>query len=143
MKMRPIRFITSTCAPFAAWNSPAPRPGVPGGKFAGRSRSRLPFDEHQRLALIPGVIAGRHGIGARVQQFLADRFGDAEAAGGVLPIDDDEIGAVAVAQLRQLSAYGFAAGTPDDIAEKQNAHYVMSLALLAPDAVRIQSSRSS
>jgi len=37
MKMRPITLSTSTSAPFAALKSPAPAPGVPRGKFNGRS----------------------------------------------------------------------------------------------------------
>ena len=52
---------------------------------------RRALDEHQRLALIPGVVAERDRIGAGVEEFLIDRLGDAEAAGGVLAIDDDEI----------------------------------------------------
>jgi len=49
------------------------------------------FDEHQRLALIPSVIAERDRIGAGIEQFLIDHFGDAETAGRILAIDDHEI----------------------------------------------------
>ena len=37
------------------------------------------------------MVAERDGIGAGVDQVLIDRLGDAEAAGGVLAVDDDEI----------------------------------------------------
>ena len=37
------------------------------------------------------MIAQRDGIGAAVDEFLVDRLGDAEAAGRILAIDDDEI----------------------------------------------------
>src|SRR6266478_5511399 len=43
------------------------------------------------MALIPGVIAERDGIGAGVEEFLIDRLGDAETAGGILALDDDGI----------------------------------------------------
>ena len=52
---------------------------------------RRSLDEHQRLALIPGMIAERDGVGAGIDQFVVDRFGDAEAAGGVLAVDHDEV----------------------------------------------------
>ena len=57
----------------------------------GADQLRRALDEHQRLALIPGVIAERDGIRSRVEEFLIDRLGDAKAAGGILAIDDDEV----------------------------------------------------
>ena len=69
------------------------------GAAAGRAlriiersnEARRALDEDQRLALIPRVIAERDGIGAGVDELVVDRLGDAEAAGRVLAIDDDEI----------------------------------------------------
>jgi hypothetical protein len=37
------------------------------------------------------VVAERDGVGAGVDEFLIDRFGDAEAPGRVLAVDDGEI----------------------------------------------------
>ena len=70
-----------------------------GGAAAGRAlgiieradQARRALDEHQRLALIEGVIAERDGVGAGIDQLVVDRLGDAEAAGRVLAVDDDEI----------------------------------------------------
>ena len=60
-------------------------------KIRRPNEPRRALDEHQRLALIPGMIAERDRVGTGVDEFLVDRFGDAEAAGGILAIDDDEI----------------------------------------------------
>ena len=60
-------------------------------KIRRTNEPRRALDEHQRLALVPGMIAERHRVGAGVDEFLIDRLGDAEAAGRVLAIDDDEI----------------------------------------------------
>ena len=91
MKTRPMALMTSARLPFLVSTSAAPRPGVPFGKFGGADQLRRALDEHQRLALIPGVVAERDGIGAGVEEFLIDRLGDAETAGGILAIDDDEV----------------------------------------------------
>ena len=58
----------------------------------------MALDEHQRLALIPDVIAGRHHIGAGIEQLGQDLFGNAETPGGVLTIDDDEVGEVLLSE---------------------------------------------
>ena len=88
-------------APLAASNRLAPRPGVPGGIVGGADQARLALDEHQRLALVEGVVAERDRVDAGGEEFLADRLGDAEAAGGVLAVDDDEIEPPALAQGRR------------------------------------------
>jgi hypothetical protein len=70
-----------------------------GGAAAGRmtrevqraDQARRALDEDQRLLLIPGVVAERDRVGTGIQQLLVDRLGDAETAGGILTIDDDEV----------------------------------------------------
>ena len=37
------------------------------------------------------MIAERDGVGAGLDQLVVDRLGDAEAAGGVLAVDHDEV----------------------------------------------------
>ena len=62
------------------------------GRIVDRpDQPRRALDEDQRLLLVPGMIAERDGVGAGVDQLAIDRLGDAEAAGGVLAVDDDEI----------------------------------------------------
>ena len=122
MKMRPMTLITSTCAPFRAGKSPAPRPGVPGGIIDRTQQARLAVDEDQRLALVPRMVARGDDIGAGVDELLADRLGDAEAARRILAIDDDEIGGIARSELRQFGDHGLPARPSHHIAQKQNAH---------------------
>ena len=62
------------------------------GRIVERAdQPRRALDEDQRLALVPGVVAERDGVGAGVDHLVVDRLGDAEAAGGVLAVDHDEI----------------------------------------------------
>ncbi len=73
MKMRPMALMTSARLPFLRIDQ--------RGTAAGRARRiieradqpRRALDEHQRLALIPGVIAERDGIRAGVDQLVVDR----------------------------------------------------------------------
>ena len=68
------------------------------------------------------MVAERDRIGAGVQELVADRLGDAEAAGRVLAVDDHAIELPALPQARQPFDDGVAAGPPDDIAEKEKTH---------------------
>ena len=47
--------------------------------------------EDKRLALVEDVVAGGHHVGAGVEDRAEHLLGDAEAAGRVLAVDDDEI----------------------------------------------------
>ncbi|MCY1300295.1 hypothetical protein D9M70_498560 [compost metagenome] len=51
----------------------------------------MPFAKDDRFLLVPDVIAGRHHVGAGVDRLEKDVFGDAETAGRILAVDDDEI----------------------------------------------------
>ena len=82
---------TSTRAPFLAMKTPEPRPGVPFGIVGRPQEALLARRERQRLALVPDMVAGGHDIGAGRNRLAKDLLGDAEAAGGVLAVDDDEI----------------------------------------------------
>ena len=69
-------------------------PGRPERIVNGPQKAIVAIGEDERLALVPDVVAGRHAVGAGGEQVLEDIFGDAEAAGGVLAVDDDEVEAV-------------------------------------------------
>ena len=60
-------------------------------KIERSNEARRALDEDQRFALIPRVVAERDRIRAGIDQLIVDDLGDAEAAGGVLAVDDDEI----------------------------------------------------
>jgi hypothetical protein len=64
------------------------------------------------------MVAERDRVGAGVDQFLVDRFGDAEAAGGVLAIDDDEIERPVADQPRQMLRDGGAPGPADHVTDE-------------------------
>ncbi len=83
----------------------------------------LALDEHERFALVEGVIAERHRIDADGAEFLEDRFGEAEAASGVLAVDDDEIEPPAGAKEGNLLQDGGAARSPNDVANEQEADH--------------------
>ncbi len=91
MKMRPMALITRTSS---AGRRPDQR-GAAAWRALGivdrPYELRIALDEDERLLLVEGVIAERHRVGAGFDQLLEDRLGDAEAAGGVLAVDDDEV----------------------------------------------------
>ncbi len=96
--------------------------GAAAGR-AGREVDRpdqavLALDVDERVLLVEGVITQRDGVGAGVDQLEVDALGDAEAAGGVLTIDDQEIEIVALAQAGDRLDGGLAARTPYDVAEE-------------------------
>src|SRR4051794_29123293 len=99
------------------------------GAAAGRAarivrrphKSLRALDEHKGLALVPGVIAERHRVGASIEKLLIDRFGDTEAAGGILAVDDDEIERPVLDHARQIFGDRRAPGATDDITHKENA----------------------
>ena len=68
------------------------------------------------------MVAERHGVGAGLDQLVENCLGDAEAAGGVLAVDDDKVERVAAAQAGQRVDYRLAAGAADDVAEKEETH---------------------
>ena len=83
---------------------------------------RLVGGEMQGFALIPDVIARRHHIGAGFERCSKDILGDAETAGGVLPVHHDEIEPVILDQIRQSLEYGMAARAAHHVAQKQKSH---------------------
>ena len=122
MKMRPMALITSARLPFLVSTRAAPRPGVPFGIIDRADQARRALDEHQRLALIPGMIAERDGVGAGVDQLVVDDLGDAEAAGGVLAVDDDEVELPVFDQAGQALVDDRAPGAPDNVADEEDTH---------------------
>ena len=78
----------------------------------------MPVDEHQRLALVESMIAEGDRVDARGEKLLEYRFGDPEAAGGVLSIDDDEVETPSRTELRNLLNDRRTPRSPDDIANE-------------------------
>ena len=103
----------------------------------------MPLDEDQRFLLIECVVAERDRVGARGEEILADRLGDAESASGVLAVDDDEIEFPARPQVRQMLQQDGASRAPHDVADEQEAHQPKSRASISSLSVRMKSRRWS
>ena len=74
------------------------------------------------LALVPDVVAGGDDMGAEVEELFCDGGGDAEAAGGVFSVDDQEIAGVGFEDMGQVFADDVATGGAKDIADKKDVH---------------------
>ena len=61
-------------------------------------------------------------MGAEVEEFLCNGWGDAEAASGVFSIDDEEVDGVGFKDVREVFADDVAAGGAKDIADKKDVH---------------------
>ena len=120
MKTRPMRVDDQRALAVLGVDQRRAAAGRAARKIRRPDQSRRALDEHQRLALVPGVVAERDRVGAGVEQFLVDRLGDAEAAGRVLAVDDDEIERPVADHARQMFGDGIAPGPADDVAHKQN-----------------------
>ena len=83
--------------------------------------------EVERLALVPDMVAGGHYVGAAFQGLQEDLFRDAEAAGGVLAIDHDEIETVVGDKAGQLIPRRRPSAASHKIAQKKQPHALPSI----------------
>jgi hypothetical protein len=100
----------------------AAAPRGAGRKIRRPDQAFRALDEHHRLALVEGVVAERHRIGAGCDHLLIDRFIDAEAAGCVLAVDDEQVDFPLRAELWNMGERDLAPGTADEIAEEEDTH---------------------
>ena len=99
--------------------------GVVGGaEDAAAAGVGVGGDGHvfEDLFFVPDVVAGGDDVGAEVEEFFGDGGGDAEAAGGVFAVDDEEVDGVGFEDVGKVLAYDVAAGGSEDIADKENVH---------------------
>jgi hypothetical protein len=66
------------------------------------------------------VVAERHDVGARGEQLVRELAGDPRAVGGVLAVDDAEVGFELLAQRRQALLDGAPAGDAEDVREEED-----------------------
>ena len=116
-------------------------PGRAAGVVVRAQDAPLPVEQAHGLALVPDVIAAADDIDPGGENFLTDLFRDAEAAGRVLAVGDDEIDAELAAQARQVPGQRLAPGPADDISTEQEFHDG-TLRLLPLDLIRSRSLRS-
>jgi hypothetical protein len=97
---------------------------VGGAEDAAAADVGVGGDSHvlEDLALIPDVVASGNDVGAEIEELFCDRGGDAEASGGVLSVDDEEVDGVGFEDVGKVFADDVAAGGAKDIADKKNVH---------------------
>ena len=78
--------------------------------------------EGNRLLLVPDMVARRHHIGAGIDGLEVDILGDAETAGGIFTVDDDEIELQIGNQSRQPVPDRRASGLAHHVSEKKKSH---------------------
>ena len=61
-------------------------------------------------------------MGAEIEELFRDGRGDAEAAGGVFSVDDEEVDGVGFEDVGEVFADDVAAGGAKDIADKEDIH---------------------
>src|SRR6516164_5540129 len=121
MKMRPMALTTSTRAVLGV-DQRGTAAGRTGGIIDRAKQLRRAFDENQRLLLVPGVIAARNHVDPGIDEFLVDRFGDAEAAGGVLAVDRDEIELPVLHEDAEALEQDGTPAASHDVADEKDAH---------------------
>ena len=125
-----MALITRTRLPEAVSTSAVPRPGQPLGPVHGAQKIGIALDKDQRLALVEGVIAERHHVGARRKKPQENILGDAETMRGVFAVHHDEIGRIALAEDRQVAGDGVAARAAHHIAEENQAQRYVSCSVI-------------
>ena len=96
--------------------------GRAGGHVERADQPGLTVHVADDLALVEHVIAGGDQVGAGGQELLTERRRDAEAAGGVLGVDDDGIEGELAPELSKLVEQRLAAGASDHVAAEQQPH---------------------
>ena len=97
---------------------------VGGAKDAAAADVRVggDVDVLEDLFLVPDVVAGGDDVRAEVEELFCDGGREAEAAGGVFAVDDEEIDGVGFKHVGQVFADDVAAGGAEDIADKEDIH---------------------
>ena len=89
------------------------------------------------------MIAAGDDVGAGVDELVVDRLGDAEAAGGVLAVDGDEIELPVADQPGQPLEHDGAPAAAHDVADEQNAHALRARQSMTSRSVSTRSRRAS
>jgi len=74
------------------------------------------------LAVAVDVVAGRDRVGAGVEQRLGRLLGDSHAPRRVLPVDDHQVGRMALAQPRHRRRQPAAPGPADHVPDEEHPH---------------------
>jgi hypothetical protein len=88
------------------------------------------------------MVAGGDDVRAEVEEFFRDGGRDAETAGGVFAVDDEEIDGVSFDELGQVLAYDVAARRAEDVADEENVHSV-SLSRVGAEGFNAEGAKGS
>ena len=69
------------------------------------------------------MVTGGDYVGSEIEELFGDGGGDAEAAGGVFAVDDEEIDGVGFQDVGEMFADDVAAGRTEDIADEKDVHW--------------------
>src|SRR5262249_13360678 len=94
----------------------------------GTDQAWRAFDEYQRFALIPGVVAKCDGVNAGIDQLVIDNFGDAKTAGGIFAIEYHQVELPIGNQPWQPFGHDRAPRAADHVADKKDTHAPLNLA---------------
>jgi enamine deaminase RidA (YjgF/YER057c/UK114 family) len=72
-----------------------------------------------QVALVPDVVAGGQNIRAQIEEFLGKLRRNAEATGGILGVDDDQLDVVSLTKMTDVLADNAASGTSEYIADEE------------------------
>ena len=145
MKTRPWRFMTAYFVPLPQLALVDAEAGgadgvVGGAEDAAAADVGVGRDRHvlEDLFLVPDVVAGGDDVRAEVEELFGDGGRDAEAAGGVFAVDDEEVDGVGFEDVGKVLADDVAAGRAEDVADEENVH-LMSLSRMLRKAVERRS----
>ena len=74
------------------------------------------------LFFVPDVVAGGDDVGAEIEEFFSDGRCDAEAAGCIFAVDDEEIDGVGLEDVGQMFTNDMAAGGAEDVTDEEDIH---------------------
>ncbi len=97
---------------------PRGRPGI----IVRAQNSFLGVEVRDDLALVEDVVAGGDRVRPGIEELVADLGRDAEAAGGVLAVDDDEVERELVAQPGEMLRHHRSARPANHVTANQNTH---------------------
>ena len=97
-------------------------PGRTKDAAAAHVRGFGDVDVLEYLLLVPDVVTGGDDVRAEVEELFSDGGCEAEAAGGVFAVDDEEIDGVGLKQVGQVLVHDVPARGAEYVAYKQNLH---------------------
>src|SRR5690606_20335871 len=100
----------------------AASPGRTLGEVCGAQEPVLARGEAQRLSLVPDMVPSGDSIVTGIDRVPEYLLGNAEAAGGVLAIDDDEIEPVVGNQAGKALTNGRSPRAAHHVAQKEKSH---------------------